>query len=215
MITKPVVNQFNHAGLRIGIYQDEDPMTPDMWCDKSLFLAASHPQFRVEGSVVKDPLDALCDNDCDPEISARYHVFVLYAYIHSGVHLRLGARWGEDDGTWEAPFDPGGWDTSRPGLVFASRGEWPDDGAAEEAARSLVSTWNDCLSGNVYRFLIEKPRRYVKTYLDDTGKPTGEFEEGVEWDSVDSCGGFIGDRSYCETEAKMAAEAKARRRQGD
>ena len=208
------IERIEHAGFRISIYRDEDCETPDRWGTTDLFLAARHRQFCVEGDPVRDPADAICSYDCDeehehtaacpkegsikPDIAASYHVFGLYAYIHSGVSLSLGAHWAEDDG----------WDTSQVGLVFASRSEWPDAAEAEKAAESLVKEWNDCLSGNVYGYVIEAARRYRKVYLDSSGEATEETE-GTEWENVDSCWRFIGDSDYCRAEAKAVAETMA------
>jgi hypothetical protein len=178
------VEHFNVGTLTVNIYQDEDAESPDTWGDDSIFLLGWHRDFTVTRPNYKRPDDILeyvneddCDEDRQIKASIRedYHVFTLYAYIHSGVSLSLGASFGG--------IDPGGWDTSRLGIVLVSREEWPDEGAARTAAMSLVDTWNQYLSGDVYGY----------TVTDEDGE------------QLDSCWGFYGDED-AKGEARSAAE---------
>jgi hypothetical protein len=106
----------------------------------------------------------------------KYHVFGLEAYIHSGVALALSR---------EGNFPNRRWDVSQLGIVFVARAEWPSRGKAEEAARGLIESWNDCLSGNVYGYVIEGPD-----------------EEHLE-----SCWGFSGDyEKYALEEARSVVD---------
>lgn len=76
-----------------------------------------------------------------------YYIFPLSALIHSGVYLSL---------SYSFPSDPGGWDTSHVGAVFASKKEWESKESAYKAAKSLVGTWNQYLSGDVYGIVVER-----------------------------------------------------------
>lgn len=228
---KPV-EQFEHAGFRISIYQDYDSdWTPEEAGVDSLFLVAEHRNFNVEHKShgkpdrsLKSPCDALARYECDeehehnascqregrlhPAIAHDYWAFLLHAYIHSGVSLTLGGLFEdrEPDRRWESRFDPGGWDSSTLGLVFVSRKEWPKYADAEGAAESLVKEWNDVLSGNVYGYVIEKSMRYRKEVFNKDGSIALK-REGTQWDNVESCGGFIGDMSHCAKAAKSMAES--------
>lgn len=190
------VEQFEHAGFRVTIWQDEDPQAPDDWGNDALFLVADHRDFEVETTDLRRPSDALDEaGDVLPSWAEKYHVFLLYAHIHSGVWLYLGRLLdeavGREDARWEAPMDPGGWDTSMLGLVFVSKTEWPNAGKAEKAAEGLVETWNRYLSGDVYGYVIE-----------------ARLDDGT-WEDVDSCWGYY-DIDCCRQEARSAAEANQR-----
>jgi hypothetical protein len=141
--SKPL-EEFEHAGLRVRIHLDHDPSPPDNGPENggyNIFLVAFHRQFSVK----KDGFD---QETCREIFRNRnqhddYWVFSLYAYIHSGVSLHLSR--GE-----ASQFDPGGWDTSHLGLVFADKLQWPEEEKAREAAESLVKEWNTYLSGDIY-----------------------------------------------------------------
>lgn len=229
MSRKPV-EQFDHAGLRVSIYQDEDYQnTPEEWSSDSVFLVAEHRQFHVSHQgkrAMTSPCDALAKYECDdehehgpgcpheghidPDIERDYHVFLLYAYIHSGVHLTLGCLFEDrESGRWESRGDPGGWDSSTLGLVFAARSEWPDVVEASDAAEALVKEWNDTLSGNVYGYVVERAMRYRHETFNADGS-SAHVDEGVEWKTVGSYWGFCGDPAFCTEEAKAAAEAMAK-----
>jgi hypothetical protein len=177
-------------GLTVNIYQDEDAQSPEEWGNDDLYLLAWHRAFEVTRPGFKRPDDVLeyaNDDDCDDDrvikasIRADYHVFPLTAYIHSGVALYLGNA--------ALAHDPGGWDTSRVGIVLVSRAEWGDEDAARKAAVSLVEEWNQYLSGDVYGYVVQD-------------------EEGHE---VESCWGFYGIDAV-KDEARGVAKACADKR---
>jgi len=159
-------------GYKINIYQDDCNDSPADWGDDNLFLVAYHRDFSVEGirvynklpeGVKRDPKDkghllieksaavAFARNEpdgYDKELFKKYHVFGLEAYIHSGVVLALSQ---------EGNFCDRQWDVSQLGLVFVAKKEWRIREKAKQAARGLIETWNDNLSGNVYGYMIEHP----------------------------------------------------------
>lgn len=184
------IETINHRNLTINIYPDEDAQSPDHWGNEDLYLLAWHRDFTVTRPGYKRPGDVLeyvNEDDCDEEkqvkasIRADYHVFPLTAYIHSGVTLYLGS------GT--LAHDPGGWDTSRLGIVLVSRAEWPDEDDARKAAESLVEGWNTYLSGDVYGYVVRD-------------------EDGTD---LDSCWGFYGMHDAKE-QARSAADGHADKR---
>lgn len=171
------------------LVQDSDTMRPDEWGDDNLFLVNYHRSFQVgrEKIITENDLknwyrQNFSDYKDDTEdengiekfpLETDYHIFALSCYIHSGVVLSL------QQGNWN-PFDQQGWDTSHVGAVLVSREEWPDADKAQEAAESLVETWNQYLSGDVYGIVKE-------TY--DKGKtPVNQ----------DSCWGFYGHKYALE-----------------
>lgn len=184
------IRTINHRNLTIRIHSDEDVQSPEEWGNDDLYLLAWHRDFHVTRPGYKRPDDVLKGDDAgedeDPRdirdaITADYHVFDLTAYIHSGVALYLGSP--------NLAHDPGGWDTSRVGIVLVSRVEWPDEDGARKAALSLVEEWNTYLSGDVYGYVIED-------------------EDGEQ---IDSCWGFYGMDAAIE-EARSAADTHANAR---
>jgi hypothetical protein len=153
------------------IIQDEDARNPQEDSDTGLFIIAKHDQFYVpapgEKRINQDP-----DVEKSPFLKTHW-IFPLEAYIHSGVRLAFGN---------EGNFPDRRWDVSQVGWVFASKKEWRLSAKARAAAESLIETWNQYLSGDVW------------------GYDTGE----------DSCWGFYG-RDYCIEQAKEAIDAQLKR----
>lgn len=210
-----LVERFLHAGLRISIYLDDCAQGPGE--DDSVFLVADHRDFTVhhKGKLsVFHPADALCKYDCDeehehsaecpqagkvePSIAKDYHVFLLHAHIHSGVRLYLGhevtgRRIEKEDAAWEAPSDPGGWDTSMLGLVFVSRkpGEFGST-TPEMVAASLVEEWNMYLSGDVYYYVVERQVVEKKEWFDERGRSIRGATVDKVWIGADEHDGSLG-----------------------
>jgi len=112
---------------------------------------------------------SVCDEAA--EYVRKYHIFGLEAYIHSGVVLALSREGGFPDRQW---------DVSQLGLVFAAKKEWRMRKSAEKAARGLVSTWNDYLSGNVYGYVVEPGGDSCWGHYGDYDAPGGALEAGRE-----------------------------------
>ena len=99
------------------------------------------------------------------DYDSEYHIFSLFAYIHSGISLSLGNT--------SYPFNCR-WDTSNTGFVLVKKELTVydektqvkdiviDELKVEENAQGLVDTWNDYLSGNVYGYVITKPIEHYK-----------------------------------------------------
>lgn len=197
------VHEETRHGLTIKIMQDPDPTTPEEDEDQNLFLVGYHRQFSVEGPrgpvpvwvgkgakgallVTKADAVALVSGKTAMEaqgygwprgLAKEYHVFALEAYIHGGVHLSLVSE--------GALLPDRNWDVSLLGAVFVARVEWKRRAAAYKAARGLVETWNDVMSGNVYGYSVE--------------------DKGVE---LESCWGFVGDyEKYALPEARAMADS--------
>ena len=154
-----------YKGKTIKIQQDEDAESPSGWGDNSLFIVANHRDFYVPA-----PGEKRCSNDPEDYVNAyskTHWMFQLEAYIHSGVVLALSNT---------GNFPDRQWDVSQVGWVFCAKKEWRLSKKAREAALSLVKTWNEYLSGDVWGYVIDG-------------------------DNEDSCWGFYG-YDYCVQEAK-------------
>ncbi len=152
----------NYKGFEIKVIQDDDAQSPDDWGNDDAFVVYDHRRFFVErkGFNPDEIFEALQQQK---KIFDGYWFFPLYAYIHSGVALSLGRD--------SYPFTCN-WDTSFKGFVLVKKekGTWKRD-KARTRAESIISGWNEYLSGNVWGFNIE----------DKDGE------------NIDSCFGFYGD----------------------
>lgn len=159
--------------MKYRIEQDFDAISPSEDADTSLFLVANHRDFYVaepDETRVPDSANALVK-----KYKKTHWIFGLEAYIHSGVVLALSS---------EGNFPDRQWDVSQLGFVFVSKKECRlSKSSARKAALSLIETWNQYMSGDVWGYIIE----------DDDGK------------ELDSCWGYHG-REYCEKEAKSMLE---------
>ena len=130
------------------LVQDDDPRPPNEDDDTGLFLVNYHRDFWVENKevIAKDTLvDWYRGEKIDLE--KTFWIYKLTMLSHSGVWLRLGSQGFQEDGQ--------GWDTSMVGAVFVSKKEWPRKEKAEKAAKCLVQTWNNYLSGSVWATITD------------------------------------------------------------
>lgn len=209
----------NYKGYKITIEQDENADNPDEWGNEDAFLVYSHRQFQVDRkgfepreifdylNYPKKPLREECKEGLGEDYEDRledwennkptnysdYHIFTVYAYIHSGISLSLSHNGDR-------------WDTSTTGFILVKRdAKIIDEEQAEKIAQELIDTWNQYLSGNVYWFRIDKEIKYFKVkeidldkldLINDKYAPLsgieqfkGISEEIVEYEDIDSCGG--------------------------
>ncbi len=131
----------------IEIHQDENVESPDQWGNTDVFVVYDHRQFCVkrEGFEPKDIFEHMTTTK--KNFYKGYHVFVLYAYIHSGVALSV-----LNDAY---PFNDR-WDVSTTGfiLVKKQKGTYTRR-MAIESAMGEVKIWNIYLSGDVYGYNSE------------------------------------------------------------
>jgi hypothetical protein len=177
-------------GVRVHIYQDENPMTPREW-DNLGTMVCFHPRYKLGDTGHGFTPDTLQDKLKEPGL-----VWLsLYLYDHSGISISSGPPSLRKDPN-HYPMDPGGWDTSLIGAIFADAetikreyGDAPDAGERALAClRGEVETYNQYLTGDVYGYVIE----------DAAGK------------HLDSCWGFYGEED-AEDEAIHQAEWYAKR----
>lgn len=140
-----------HAGFTIRIVQDQDYLTPDEWNDRSIaYLCADHRDFSVDPKGVHEWQGRLTTSkgDLNLTIDKEYHAFLLEAYIHSGVTLRLHDP---KVGKYDA------WDSSVLGFVLVLKKERETRAQAQKTAQNLIEEWNAALSSDIYGFIMEDP----------------------------------------------------------
>lgn len=159
--------------MKLLIERDECASSPSEWGDDNLFIVANHRQFYVpvpgEKRIAEDAEELV------KRFTRTHWAFLVEAYIHGGVVLAMA---GERD------FPDRRWDVSLVGYVFAAKKEWRMSKTARKAARGLIETWNQYLSGDVWMYIIK----------DD------------EDECIDSCGGFYGEKECREEGEKLFKE---------
>ena len=145
-----------YKGHTIEIFSDLDSESPYEWGDDGAFLVCEHRQMTVrrEGFDVDTVFMALHgakneDGEIDEEaeaIAKEYYIFPIEAYIHSGIvlHFENGAT---VDRRWDVS---GGF-----GYILVKNDEAKNEKEAKRIASGMLETWNDCLSGNVYGYVID------------------------------------------------------------
>ena len=187
------MNLYNYKGYRIRIEPDENSESPDKWENDDVFLIYQHRQFTIE----RAGFDVHEINKAEDE----YYIFPVEAYIHSGISLSLF------NGTRSCRFD-----SSVSGYVLVRKTSFSEEDSVK-VAESLISDWNMYLNGEVYGYIIEKPKTVYSITKEDFDKELSEgttirdleskFSISTEWEEVDSCWGYYGDpNDTCLSEAK-------------
>ena len=129
-------------GYTIEIYQDSDPLSPNENADRHAFLVYGHRSFTVngpDGEKAKDIHESL------DEWKEKFHVYPVYAYIHSGVRLQLGS----DEGLLDRQLD-----VSMCGYVLITKDE-KEIPNPEKYAQGMIDEWNQYLSADVWGYQIK------------------------------------------------------------
>jgi len=148
-----------------------------------------------------------------PEDYSEYHIWTVYAYIHSGIVLSLE--------TTSYPFTDR-WDVSTTGFVLAKKDAFINATTSkhltkeevEKHAKILIEVWNIYLSGDVLMYTIEKPISYIKIKKQDfniiTNSASSNYKaieniskEEIEYEHVDSCGRFFNSEEELLTKCKQ------------
>ena len=157
-----------YQGYNIEIVPDTDAQSPQEYADSDAFLVAWHRQFFVQPPGINQPMGAA-------PWRASHWVYLIEAYIHSGITL---ARAGCGN------FPDRRWDVVNPvGFIALSKTEWKTSRSAraQSFVDSLIVSWNQYLSGDVWGYTIRDGQAVV----------------------MDSCWGFYG-QDYCRQEAHAA-----------
>jgi len=135
-----------YKGHKIEIWFDEYyNENPNEW-DEGVQLVFYHRDFWVESDIIsKMELKNWFEGEAIDQ-QHDYWIFPVSAYIHSRVALSLSDCFMED---------PGGWDTSTAGAILISKREAETRQDAFKRAQDEIKTWNDILSGQVFRYTID------------------------------------------------------------
>ena len=151
------------------IVNDTDPQSPEDWDDNGAFLMGWDSRNFWVGH---EKGSRLTPQECIDKWKDTHHIFLMEAYIHSGIVLALMSEGNFCDRQWDV--------SSNIGAVFLSKKEWKTKSQkAWKYARGLVETWNQYLSGDVWGYCIDEHQ---------TDDPESEVIE----ESVESCWGFYG-----------------------
>ena len=133
----------DYKGLKILIYQDENPVDPREW-DNFGTMIAFHPRYDIgdKHDLTKESLLKLVKQT---EVVS----LPLYLLDHSGLRISTG----------KFVSDSAGWDTSLIGFIYATKERILDefDGDVERAQATLqaeVELYDDYLTGNVYGYTV-------------------------------------------------------------
>ena len=141
-------DKINYKNHEITIFYDESPQSPDDWGNEDAFLVYDHRDLTITRKGY-DPQD-IFDNcySQNKKIYEGYWIFPVYALIHSGIWLSMRRT------TFTQGCDPGGWDTSFRGFMLVKRQKgWTyTENKAYDVANSMLTEWNDYLSGNVFGY---------------------------------------------------------------
>ena len=162
--------------LAIGSYEDAQEFLdnlPDVESGKYYIEPLGCDRCHGEGQIPVNPVEYF-----KRERGARV-VLPLSVYEHSGITMFVGHQ--------DYFFDPGGWDTSYVGFIFDT-----PEGIKEcmgDAATISDEEITEALEAEVklYASYLEGDVTYYRVEDEETG-----YDE--------SCGGYVGDSDYCESE---------------
>lgn len=141
-----------YKGVTIKVFTDDTTESPKewgnddvcFWDDRNLSVEHSKMNRDIFGAYIKTEGYEEYKEEAK-EISKKYHIFGVDAYIHSGIALSLHGKGMNCR-----------WDTaSYIGCVLVEKKEARTVKKAEVIARGIVACWNDYLQGNVYGYMLE------------------------------------------------------------
>lgn len=190
-----VVHAELYKGHVIHIHPDPCDFGPwdDAEHDENLVLVHYHRDFWVERKdIIKEDTLRLWyhvyyyqqvnfedldeyDQSTLAELTDRYWIFPVSAYIHGGVMISMGRGGGYPDQQW---------DVSHVGAVLVAKEEWPDEEKAAKAGNSHVKYWDAYLTGDVYGYEVMEADEMLPR------EPEESDLEDFDGDVLDSCWGF-------------------------
>jgi len=184
-----LVEEFEHDGLKCEIHWEDSSFCDPRYADNLGVMYCWHPDYVLgDEQFTRDDHDSMEDvyNFLKFERQAIC-ILPLTIYDHSGVTMFVG-------GKHDYPFDSAGWDTTHTGYIYTTEervqqlcGEDPEYRELrwlEEQLRQEVKVYATWLEGEVYWWQV----------LDTDGE------------TLDSCGGYVGEIDYVREEAKSSAE---------
>lgn len=185
---------------RLEVSQDEHAESPadNGLHDEDIFLVYEHRQFSVREPGCKTE----SENRSPAELREDgFFVFMVDAYIHSGVSLSLAGdrrrcMWDTSTTGWVA-VSPERLRDINPNWRAEKYPGMSDEQLARVLAKDLVDEWNNYLGGNVWMFTVWRDEVCSLGHTHST--------------SVKSCGGFYGNEGRADAEAQRTHRTRRRR----
>lgn len=193
-----IAEEYDYNGYRITIFYDIDPINPrDREYQERFGTLAVYPHRNY----------ALGDEEIDPDgirelQKCKQNVILpLYFYDHSVQAMSTRSFRGR--------AHHADWDSGFCGIAYITREEWQAEhpewknltkkrqAKLEAYLDATVEEYSSYLQGEVYGYEI------TEIDYDEDG-------EEVEGEVIDSCWGFIGDITYCKSEAEASVDAHIR-----
>src|SRR5574343_995575 len=190
---------------KLVIQYEEDPMNPRTEWDNACTMVCQHKNYILGDIQYKNDEAGTWDEwiayyfqdqygilgkyiDCDKDIENIHrwiakHVYIkpIYMYDHSGITINTTG------------FSCG-WDSGKVGYIFITKTQAKEESGglegkeldewAERILLSEVQTYDDYITGTVYRFSLYEKSVWINK--DD------EDWQRVDWEWVDGCGGYYG-----------------------
>jgi len=194
------IESFDHQGITVNIYPDEDPHNPrddDGWLGEMVCFHGRYNLGDKDASRRYDPHDYSGWDALEETVVGKRDIALpLYLYDHSGLRMKVGPFQGLLP-QGHAEFDSGqvGWIVARPDAIRQQFGVgWRRDREAQQQLTekvckrlaSEVEVYDSYISGDCYGYVL----------VDQEGN------------TLDSCFGYIGIKDV-RAEAKQAAEHAA------
>jgi len=144
---------YEHAGVSVKIYYDEDPMSPREW-DNLGTMVCWHRRYNLGDDQAPRDYDSV--QDLIESYDAKV-LLPLYLYDHSGITMNVGGF-----------SDP--WDSGQVGFIYVTaetiRKEYGCKritakvlANVETCLRSEVGTYDQYLTGDVYEYVVDEDGR--------------------------------------------------------
>jgi len=208
---------------RVTIMRDENPLCPYLDYDQIFEIWSNIPREMCGSKDAYEPLEEILDEDgCGTgrwKAMDGHYVFPVSAYIHSGISLSMGTvrEFPCDPGGWDTTPNAllmyttkeryekmcGKWkerynEETKSYEKVEDEKEWRE--YLYERAKAELDSINLYLEGVCFGYRYEKARRWREVYERTTTYEDGKSEhvgpettEGVDWEEVDSCWGYLTD----------------------
>ena len=135
------VKSFEHEGLKINIWHDQDPIDPREW-DNIGKMVCFHNRYKLgDDHDFRDPedFDAFLVEEKD-----KLYILPLYLYDHGGITMKT------------SPFSCG-WDSGQVGYIYMTKQRAEEEGLKDpfKTLEHEVKEYDHFLVGNCYGYTIE------------------------------------------------------------
>lgn len=144
-----IVESFEHEGLKINIWHDQDPINPREW-DNIGKMVCFHGRYTLgDKHEFRDPedFDAFLVEEKD-----KLYILPLYLYDHGGITMKT------------SPFNCP-WDSGQVGYIYMTKKRAEEEGLQDpyKTLEHEVKEYNHYLVGNCYGYTIEDKEGEVLT----------------------------------------------------